>query len=102
VPERITEVREEGRLGKSDHTMIVFEVSIDSKPAEVPKTRPDWARADWDKARRTLAGVSWQAELRGLSTQEAWDRFKNRIEAVMEDCVPRRRCRNKNRPPWMT
>jgi hypothetical protein len=31
VPERVTEVREEGRLGKSGHSMIVFEVSMNSQ-----------------------------------------------------------------------
>jgi hypothetical protein len=41
VPERVTEVREEGRLGKSDHAMIVFEVSMESRPPELSKTRPD-------------------------------------------------------------
>jgi hypothetical protein len=95
-------VREEGRLGKSDHAMIVFEVSMESRLPELSKTRPDWAKADWDKARRMLTEVRWHTELQGLNTQEAWESFKSKMEAVIEECVPQRRRRNRNRPPWLS
>jgi hypothetical protein len=31
IPERITEIREEGRLGQSDHAMMVIEVSVNAR-----------------------------------------------------------------------
>jgi hypothetical protein len=55
MPERIVEVWEEGRLGKSDHSNIFIEVSMGVKKVEAVQDRPDWARADWDKAKGLLA-----------------------------------------------
>ena len=46
MPERIQEVREEGRLGRSDHNMIVVEISVGKLAREEQHARPDWRKAD--------------------------------------------------------
>jgi hypothetical protein len=101
IPDRISEVREEGRLGQSDHTMIVIEVSVNATAPETVQDRPDWARADWDKARLMLKDRRWRREIEGAGTTDAWQKFKEKILAVKSACVPLRRRRNLNRPPWM-
>jgi endonuclease/exonuclease/phosphatase family metal-dependent hydrolase len=46
IPERISEVREGGRLGNSDHSSIVIEVKVGGDtPQPTTQTRPDWAKA---------------------------------------------------------
>jgi hypothetical protein len=64
--------------------------------------RPDWSKADWDKAREQLKDRSWKNEINNLGAADAWARFRNKIEAVVKDCVPLRKPRSANRPPWMT
>jgi hypothetical protein len=62
VTERIDEVCEAGRLGKSDHTVIITKVSI-GVSMEEEKSLPDWRRADWDAMRADMkTGVEkWKA-----------------------------------------
>jgi hypothetical protein len=91
---RVTEVRDEGRLGQSDHTMLVIEVSVNAAAPDTTQQRPDWARADWDRA--------WREEIKGAETAEAWSKFRSKIEEVVRDCVPLKKPRSANRPPWMT
>ncbi len=52
IPERVVEVKDVDRLGKSDHVMI--QVSIDIKMKEVKTTKcvPNWVRADWECQRK--------------------------------------------------
>ena len=47
MPERVLEVREEGRLGKSDHVMIVTEIAVGKATRENQMPLPDWRKADW-------------------------------------------------------
>ena len=48
-PERITEVYEVGRLGRSDHVMIMTKVRVgEENIVEEGEGRPDWAKADWN------------------------------------------------------
>jgi hypothetical protein len=44
----------------------------------------------------------WQQEIREADTERAWDLFAKKVEEATEKCVPVRRRRNVNRPPWMT
>jgi Endonuclease-reverse transcriptase len=64
MPERIMEVREEGRLGQSDHTMLVVEVSVNAAKTDTVQMRQDWAKADWDRARAMLRERRWRDEVR--------------------------------------
>jgi hypothetical protein len=43
-----------------------------------------------------------QQEIREADTERAWDLFAKKIQEATEKCVPVRRRRNVNRPPWMT
>jgi hypothetical protein len=52
--------------------------------------------------RRELARDDWDEQLRGLSTEEAWSLFRNRLQRLVEKHVPPRRLRNHNRPPWLS
>jgi endonuclease/exonuclease/phosphatase family metal-dependent hydrolase len=53
IPERIEEVSEHGRLGKSDHVIIVTKVKTGKQQVPV-KQLLDWRRADWDAMRADL------------------------------------------------
>jgi hypothetical protein len=74
--------------------MLVIEVSVNAAAPDTTQQRPDWARADWDRA--------WREEIKGAETAEAWSKFRSKIEEVVRDCVPLKKPRSANRPPWMT
>ena len=101
MPERISEVREEGRLGKSDHCMIVTEISVGKSSRDNLLPSPDWRRADWDGMKAELSGA-WRREVMLEDGDMAWRMMKARVEDLIRRFVPERRRRNQNRPMWMT
>jgi hypothetical protein len=104
IPDRISEVREEGRLGNSDHSSIAIEVRVggDHPQKRMQEGRPDWARADWSVMREKAKAWNWRDELRGTSTEEAWTSLRDKVSSWVESCVPKKRMRNRNRPPWLS
>jgi hypothetical protein len=102
MPERILEVREEGRLGKSDHSILVVEVSVGRGEEKKEEVKYDWRGADWQEMHSLLRERKWQQEIRAADTEKAWNIFAEKIKEVTEKCVPVKRKRNVNRPPWMT
>jgi hypothetical protein len=53
IPERVEEVREGGRLGQSDHEMLLVSVSVGGREVEEKEVR-NWRRADWDEMRKGM------------------------------------------------
>ena len=102
MPERLTDVREEGRLGRSDHSMIVVEVSVGPTPEKNRPGLPDWRRADWDGMRRRLAERDWLDRVKAAPVEAAWKALNSMVEGLVKEFVPERRRRNQNRPPWLT
>jgi hypothetical protein len=80
VQERIVDVREEGRLGRSDHVMIAVEVSVpNNKPPTIIETRKDWTRADWAGLKHQLCTWDWRTELRNCDGKSL-DRTQDKSE----------------------
>jgi hypothetical protein len=46
IPERVVDVAEEGRLGASDHVIIMTKIVINPGPPPASRSLPDWRRAD--------------------------------------------------------
>ena len=88
IPEQILEVEESGRLGHSDHSMILVTVAVKADARTKAATQPDWNKADWGKMREELATVDWRGQMGGKSGQEAWDLLKEKIHAAVEKHVP--------------
>ena len=101
IPERVDEICEAGRLGKSDHTVITVKVSI-GVSLEPEKSMPDWKRADWDAMREELRTGDWLQQLKRSGAARAWEILRAKMENMIEKYVPERRKRNNNRPAWMT
>ena len=101
MPERVQEVREEGRLGKSDHVMIVTEISVGKQFGENQLPLPDWRRADWAAMRRELEDRNWTRRVMNCDTDRAWKMVKSKVDELVKKFVPVRRRRNQNRPAWM-
>jgi len=100
IPERVEEVCEEGRLGRSDHVIIMTRVRV-RKSEEESGPAPDWRRADWDAMRADLRGRQLMQRIKRSGVEEAWRIFAEEVTDLISIHVPERRKRNNNRPPWL-
>ena len=100
-PGLVLGVEDVGRLGASDHSMVLVTV-----PGQLPNNVtfeevPDWNRADMEALRAELCNVNWDEYLRDLDAENSWIRFKERLQQAEDRCVPRKRRRVGNNPIWM-
>jgi len=102
IPERIEEVYDAGRLGKSDHVMVVTKISVGGGDEEETPPGKDWRRADWTAMRQELARGDWLTSIRRAAAADAWAIFREKINDLVRRFVPDRRRRNQNRPAWLT
>lgn len=47
IPDRVSDVEEVGRLGRSDHSMIMARIEMGGTKSEDRVERLDWNKADW-------------------------------------------------------
>ena len=101
MPERIAEISNEGRLGQSDHSMILLKISGD-KVREVVKEVRNWRRADWDGMRTMLGKENWERNLRDKNVTQMWTTVKKKILDAVKKKVPMRKVKQGGRAAWMT
>ena len=101
IPERIDEVSEAGRLGKSDHVMIHTKIYVGAGTEPVKARQKDWRRANWTDMKAELDLVDWRTELDNKDGEGGWNCLKAKIQKLVDKYVPERRKRNQNRPVWM-
>jgi Endonuclease-reverse transcriptase len=100
VPEKIRHVEDAGRLGRSDHSIISFEIVTKVTP-EPAKTVKNWRRADWASIRDGLRNTVWPTTEDNTSVEEFWQKIRNRISVLTEQHVPVRQVKG-NRANWMS
>ena len=98
----ILDVSDQGRLGNSDHTMILVTVQATLKNIKTVERVPNWSKADWTQLRREARQKNWTRAARDLSATEAWDMVKSDLMNLVNTLVPSKPRRNPTRPPWMT
>ena len=102
-PELVDSLEEEGRLGRSDHVIMEMEIGVENRSEEEDgKEYNDWKKADWNQIRRDIGREDWRRTMEGKTVNEAWELLKKKLEETTEKNVPKRRRRNRNRPPWLT
>jgi hypothetical protein len=102
-PDKVLEVDDVGRLGKSDHCMI--SITVECQPREVKEkenVRYNWKRADMPAIRSELEGKDWERELSRKTMEEGWTWFREQLQSVVEKYVPKSSSRTKLKNPWMT
>ena len=94
-------LEEGGRLGKSDHVILEMEIGVENRREEDEKEYHDWRKADWHQIRRDIREEDWRREMEGKTVDGAWKHLK-KMEETVEKNGPKKRRKNKNRPPWLT
>ena len=98
----MSNVQEAGRLGHSDHCMVLASVATGDLGGGQQRPQPDWSKADWPAMREELSSVDWRKEMDGKPPCETWDILRDRVQAAVNKYVPARRKRNHNRPAWLS
>jgi len=100
--DKIVEVSDAGRLGKSDHCML--NILVECEPQRVKETgdRYVWSKANTEQMRQDLDTTHWREELEGRSMEQAWDFFATSLRTTIDRNVPKGGQRTKMRNPWMT
>ena len=97
----ILEISDLGRLGNSDHTMILVTVQTERRSSRTVEKVPNWGKADWSELKRRARQRNWTTAVEDLSALEAWNMVKEDLVDMVKATVPMRPRRNPNRPPWM-
>ena len=98
----IISVTEDGKLGKSDHCVIITEVRIPKRSEKNRKKILNWKKADYHQIKEYLAKVDWNEVLTRQSVNEAWEAFKNEIKIATAKFVPFSTIKRKSTPKWLT
>ncbi len=77
-PVKVLTLTDGGRLGKSDHCIIVVKVECDIQRQVSEQITKNWSRANFEGMRSMLEGIDWKVLLRGGSDEDAWSAFKGR------------------------
>ena len=70
-PGLVKEVKDAGRLGKSDHMMLEIVMSIGATRQEEEVRVKNWKKADWSKIKEGLRNTNWPTTTDQHSTEEA-------------------------------
>jgi hypothetical protein len=91
--DRILEVSDVGRLGKSDFC---------SSSQVKNSSRYNWHKANIDQINSDLLIENWTATLAGKTVEDAWNSFKDSLLESVERNVPKCGTGMKLKNPWMT
>jgi hypothetical protein len=101
IPEKFIGVSNEGRLGSSDHYMILAEIEAGRCSVESKSLVRNWWKADWAAMREELEEADWSG-LEQQTASDAWATFRKKMDALVEKHVPLKPRGKPGRPPWMT
>ena len=97
----VTGLTMEGRLGKSDHDIVVFNLCVTKPKDPSHRVLPNYKKAEFGKMRESLRETDWKEEMRGNSVNENWIAMKERIKKLMSEHIPLKRKRRFDEPLWM-
>ena len=100
-PELIASVKSAGHLGKSKHVILDAEIIIPCIHNKSEELIPDYNKANFGAMIDDLSTVDWSTTLYSCNTNEAWQLIKDKINAIVESNIPKRKRRLNNRPLWM-
>ena len=91
-------------LGNSDHAIIRFSIITNLVGKENDMSVPNFSQGDFVNFRNFLGQISWNNVLRGLDTDQMWQKFKNILAEGQSRFIPMTQIRKKKSksPPWFS
>jgi len=102
IPGRISDIEDVGRLGRSDHVMIMLKLETWAHDVPSEQMVPNWRRADWDGLKRTVEQADLAGKMEEANAEQAWNIFKDTVLAAVQNNVPMKPRRTGNKPAWLT
>jgi Reverse transcriptase (RNA-dependent DNA polymerase)/Endonuclease-reverse transcriptase len=92
IPEKITNIYDAGRLRRSDHCMIRFDIEMhaSSRPKVTVK---NWKRADWASIKQGLSNTAWPTTDDDTTVEAFWQQLRAKITELTDQHVPLRTIR---------
>ena len=97
----VGEVVRGGRLGGSDHDILLCSIMWEGASRRLNKRRRDFKRANFEMIRSGL-DVNWETRLDGLSVEDTWLTIRERLHGLIDQHIPWKEIKGRNRPPWMS
>ena len=101
-PDMIEESHVIGKLGDSDHDLIMARLTLDVVRKGSHRRIPIFRRMKRNRLRNTFLHADWNAMIGGGSMEQAWSAFKGFFREAVESCVPYKTVGEKRKPLWMT
>ena len=97
----VSSVVNAGKLGNSDHTMLLITVGGKPPTQDTTEMVPDWMKANISGLRDDLSSIDWESELRDKDCESSWTRFQEIVDEMQAKHVPLKKRRKGRRPLWM-
>ena len=98
--EVVSEVKTDGRIGGSDHDLIMFKIR-EAAGNEKRRAIMDFGRANFVEMRKAMTGINWKQELRDKDVNGMWISIKGTVCRLMNEHIPWKTRRSNKNPPWM-
>ena len=90
-----------------DHFPVIFYLSVDVRLKENMRSkRYDLKHANFESLKQTLLLIPLSNGIDNLNSQEdfdsLWDSWNDFVFAALNTFVPKVKCKQTNRPPWIT
>jgi len=96
-PERIISISEEGRMGKSDHSILLVEIEENPPNTQEEYERRNWRKANMPGLRAALERIRWRETTENMDIEETWRHFKEIRNHCFNQHVPAKKTNRKRR-----
>jgi hypothetical protein len=100
--ERVIDIEDVGRLGRSDHCMICVTVECKTDTRCSEGTRYNWSKANKEAMALDLERTDWRLGLDWRTTEDGWRFMKSILGETIDKNVPTLKGNIKFKHPWMT
>ena len=101
IPEKVSNLAEAGRLGKSDHVIVQFDLEIASRVSGDKRLVKSWRKADWGRIKKGLETTVWPTTEDRTSAEDAWQTMRKVINGLVRENIPEIVYKQK-KTEWMT
>ena len=101
-PDSISCVQVVDGLPGADHAAVDFVLKL-AKPQSSEEKRVvyDFKRADFEQFHDLLSAIPWDIYLSGESIEDSWQRFRDLLFAVADECNPKVTLRKRRKKTWL-
>jgi hypothetical protein len=100
-PEKVINVSDEGRLGRSDHIMMMLKIDTRVVTKNNKKEIICWKKGRYGTITLNLSLIDWQENLSNLNTEEAWTKFRDIMHEQVRNEIPSFTPAGRTRPQWL-